>query len=150
MAPTSQHMHNITYNYKLSHNKPQKPTYYQVSNTHYYLWANCVMMTAPPFFQNTSAQSSTNTTNLSSHASETTPPDYTNNIYPHTTTKTPTRQMPHYQEPTYMNTLNIFINVLSPQQPGHGSRLTEVDNLQGVPPTGGEGETMVTPCQLGW
>ena len=23
--------------------------------------------------------------------------------------------------------------------------LTEVDNLQGVPPTGGEGETMVTP-----
>ena len=28
--------------------------------------------------------------------------------------------------------------------------LTEVDNLQGVPPTGGEGETMVTPCQLGW
>ena len=26
----------------------------------------------------------------------------------------------------------------------------EVDNLQGVPPAGGEGETMVTPCQLGW
>ena len=25
------------------------------------------------------------------------------------------------------------------------ARLTEVDNLQGVPPTGGEGETMVTP-----
>ena len=24
-------------------------------------------------------------------------------------------------------------------------KLTEVDNLQGVPPTGGEGETMVTP-----
>ena len=24
-------------------------------------------------------------------------------------------------------------------------QLTEVDNLQGVPPTGGEGETMVTP-----
>ena len=23
--------------------------------------------------------------------------------------------------------------------------ITEVDNLQGVPPTGGEGETMVTP-----
>ena len=23
--------------------------------------------------------------------------------------------------------------------------LTEVDNLQGVPPTGGEGETMMTP-----
>ena len=23
--------------------------------------------------------------------------------------------------------------------------VTEVDNLQGVPPTGGEGETMVTP-----
>ena len=28
--------------------------------------------------------------------------------------------------------------------------LTEVDNLQGLPPTGGEGETMVTPWQLGW
>ena len=25
------------------------------------------------------------------------------------------------------------------------AKLTEVDNLQGVPPTGGEGETMVTP-----
>ena len=25
------------------------------------------------------------------------------------------------------------------------NRITEVDNLQGVPPTGGEGETMVTP-----
>ena len=25
------------------------------------------------------------------------------------------------------------------------SFLTEVDNLQGVPPTGGEGETMVNP-----
>ena len=28
--------------------------------------------------------------------------------------------------------------------------LTEVGNLQGVPPTGDEGETMVTPWKLGW
>ena len=27
----------------------------------------------------------------------------------------------------------------------HKARLVEVDNLQAVPPTGGEGETMVTP-----
>ena len=122
MAPTSQHMHDITYNYKMSRNKPRKLTYCRVSNTRYYLWANCVTMTALPFFQNTSAQFTTNTTNLSSRASEITPLDYTHNIYPHTTNKISTRQMPHYQQPTYRNTLNIFINVLSPQQPGHGSR----------------------------
>ena len=50
MVPTSQHMHDTTYNYKMSHNKPQKLTYYRVSNTCYYLWANCVTMTALPFF----------------------------------------------------------------------------------------------------
>ena len=40
----------------------------------------------------------------------------------------------------------IKLTTLPPKEEG----ATEVDNLQGVPPTGGEGETMVTPRQLGW
>ena len=107
----------------MSRDKPLKPTYSQVSNTRYYQWDNCVMMTVPPFFQNTIAQYTTKTTNLSSRASKITLPDYTNNICLHTTTKTSTRQMPHYQQPIYRNTSTIFTNVLSPQQPEHGSKL---------------------------
>ena len=122
MAPTSPHMHDTTDNYQMSHNKHRKQTYYQVSNTQYYRWANCVMTTALPFFQNTGVQFITNTTDLSSQASEIPPLDYMNSKYPHTTNKTSTRQMLLYQQPTYRNTLNIYINVLSPQQPEHGSR----------------------------
>ena len=107
----------------MSCNKPQKPTYSQVSNTRYYQWDNCVMMTALPFVRNTIAQYTTKTTKLSSRASEITPPDYMNNIFIHTTIKMTTRRMPHYQKPTYRNISNIFTNVLSPQQPEHGSKL---------------------------
>ena len=123
MAPISQPMHDITYNYKTSRDKPWEPTYSQVSNTHYYQWDNCAMMTVLPFSQNINAQYTTKTTNQSSQASEITPQDYTNNICLHTTITTSTRQMPHYQQPTYRNTSNIFTNVLSPQLPGHDSKL---------------------------
>ena len=107
----------------MSCNKPWKWTYSQVSNTRYYQWDNCAMMTVLPFFQNIIVQYTTKTTNLSSQASEITPQDYTNNICLHTTIKSSTRQMQHYQQPTYRNTSNIFTNVLSPQQPEHGSKL---------------------------
>ena len=90
---------------------------------HYYLWDNYVMMTAPPFFPNIIAQYTTKTTNQSSQASEITPQDYMNNIFPHQTKTLSTRQMPPYQQPTYRNTPNIFTNVLSLQPPEHGSKL---------------------------
>ena len=44
--------------------------------------------------------------------------------------------------------LKVLLNSLSSTSMnslGNWMKLTEVDNLQGVPPTGGEGETMVTP-----
>ena len=120
MAPTSRHMHDIIYIYKMSRKKPQKLTYSQVLNTHYYQWDNCVMMTAPPFFPNIIAQYTTKTTN---QASKITPKDYMNNIFLHQTKTLSTRQTPPYQQPTYRNTSNTFTNVLSPQPPEHGSKL---------------------------
>ena len=112
------------YNLKLqtvSH-KPQKLTYYRVSNTCYSPWANCVTMTALPSSQNKSAPSTINKTNLSSPSSATIPRDYTSSISPGPTTKTSARQTTRYQQPTSKNISNIFINVPSPQHPEHGSR----------------------------
>ena len=114
MAPTSQHMHDIIYIYKMSRKKPQKPTYSPVSNTHYYQWDNCVMMTAPPFFPSIIAQYTTKTTNQSSQASEITPQDYMNNIFLHPTKTLSTRQMPPYQQPTYRNIKYLHQCAFSP------------------------------------
>ena len=123
MVPTSQHMLDIIYNYKMSRNKPQKMTYSQVSNTRFYQWDNCVMMTALPFVLKTVAKYTTKTTNQSSQASEIRPQDYTNKLFLHTTITPSTRDMPPHEQPTYKNTTNIFTNVVSPQPPEHGSKL---------------------------
>ena len=44
-----------------------------------------------------------------------------------------------------ISSIEIFSRLLVSSVGPTCSSLTEVDNLQGVPPTGGEGETMVTP-----
>ena len=64
----------------------------------------------------------TNTTNWSSPAFEIPSPDYMNSKYPNTTNDKSTSQMQLYQQQTYRNILDIYINVPFPQQPKHGPR----------------------------
>ena len=56
------------------------------------------MTTALPHFPNTRVQFMTNTTNLSSPASEIPTPDYMNSKYPHTKNEKSTSQMQLYQQ----------------------------------------------------
>ena len=125
MATTSPPAHTTISTYQMYRHKHLKPTYYQASNTNSYRLVNYVMTIARPFSQNTIAPSTTNTRNLSSMVSATIPRDYTNNVYPRSTTKPTARPMQRCQQQTSKNTLNTFINVPSLQPHAHGCKLSE-------------------------